>query len=178
MIPKTNSGRWLAGIAGVVVVITVASIAVTLMTGSRVEALPEGSPERAVQDYLQAIQERQYAAAYNLLAPEVQDRCTQQDFQASIGTPDQSSVRIQLDSVDHTAADTAAVYVRITQTYAGQPFPNESSFIQMYGLQQISGEWKLTQPTWPYSVCSYGPVKPIPMPTPPATPTVTPGSAA
>ena len=179
MFPKTSSGRWLAGIVGAVVVLAMVSVLATLLAGDDVEALPGGSPERAVQEYLLALQDREYSEAYALLASDLQSNCSLQDFQRSMRTPDQYTLRVRLDEVRMIETG-AEVYVRITQSFSAQPFPSESTMTQRYLLEEEAGSWRLTDASWPYHGCARSFPEPTatPTPTPTATPAATPAAEA
>jgi hypothetical protein len=165
----------LIGISAAIVLLIVVSIVVTVAAGDEPEELPEGSPERAVQDYLLALERRDYGAAYALLSPEIQSRCSLQDFERSSGTIEPFDVTVRLDEVRMTSTG-AEVYVRITQTFANPPIlvPNQSSFTQRYFLIRVDSAWRLADPVWPYA-CYDRPIviTPTPTPTPTPSPTVT-----
>ncbi|MEX2599185.1 MAG: hypothetical protein WD533_05960 [Dehalococcoidia bacterium] len=167
--PKTSSGRWLAGIVAAVVLLAVVSIGVTLIAGGDVEELPEGTPERAVQDYLMAAQDRDYIIAYDLLAPEVQEQCSLGDYTRSISPDDRSSIRVRLDSVQ-AINGASEVTVRVTTIHTGDPIPNEFTNTHRYLLEETDGEWLLTSAPWPYNWCTDRP-RPVATPTPEPTPT-------
>ena len=76
MIPRTTSGRWLTG----AIVIGTLTIVFSLVMGvgnrdREPDLLPEGSPGRAVQDYLLVVQEDGIRAANALLSGETRERC-------------------------------------------------------------------------------------------------------
>lgn len=145
MLPKTSSGRWLAGIAGAILLLIAVSVTVTLLAGGEADTLPEGSPERTVQDYLLAIEERSYGTAYDLLAPGPQANCSLEDFERATTnmTYNQSGMRIRLDSVDMLESGRAEVAIRVTRYLEARPFPSEDTFTQRYLLEEVEGEWKL-----------------------------------
>jgi hypothetical protein len=172
--PKTSSGRWLAGIIAAVVILALASVVVTLLVDRQVEMLPEGSPERAVQNYLLAVRDREYATAYALISPQLQENCTLEDFERSFGFRNESGIRVRLDDVRLTSTG-AEVSVRVTEVYASGPFPSESTFTQRYFLTQVDGNWRLRELGWPNWGCY--PDRPIPAPEPTPTPTPTPTPA-
>jgi hypothetical protein len=175
--PRTSSGRWLAGIIGAVIVLALLSIAVTLLAGTDAEMLEEGTPQRAVQEYLLAVQARDYAAAYAWLSPEVREHCSIEDFERSFGFRNETSFRVRLDEVRLTSTG-AEVSLRITETFSAQPFPSESTFTHRYWLTQVDGNWRLRELGWPTWGCYSDRPIPAPEPAPTATPTPTPSAEA
>jgi hypothetical protein len=69
---------WLIGAGSLLAILLVASIIVALM--QRVEPLPEGTPERAVQLYLEAIADGDLEAARDFLSAELKERCLVEDL--------------------------------------------------------------------------------------------------
>jgi hypothetical protein len=148
----TSSDRWLVGIAGVVGALVLVSLIVTLTSSRPPELLPEGSPERAVQDFLQAIEERDHASAWALLDPEFQAACPIGEFERAL-TGRTSSIRIRLDEV-RTTTTGAEVSVRVTESFSGRPMPSEFTSTQRYSLVEVDGEWRLRAAGWPYFDCT------------------------
>ncbi len=124
---------------------------VTVLSRGDGESLAVGTPERAVQDYLIAIDEGDYATAYGLLTPDLQSNCSRPEFERSIYRRE-TSPRVRLDEVTRTSTG-AEVTVRITETYSAQPIPSESSFTQRFLLEEVGGLWKLSAPSWPTPAC-------------------------
>ncbi len=169
LLPSSASGRRLVWIAGAVAGLVALSLAVTLLSDSSPELLPEGSPERAVQDFLLAIEARDHPAAWALLSPELQRQCAVGDFGRSIGYRE-LSYRVRLESVTQDAAG-AEVAVRITERFNAQPIPSESTHTQHFFLVEVEGEWRLREAGWPFYGCPSGPAAPItPAPAAPTSP--------
>ena len=77
---------WMIGSGAALGVLLVAAIAIALMRDAVV--LPEGSPERAVQLYLEAVSDDDIEAARAMLSTEFRERCTLEEmFSRSFGSP-------------------------------------------------------------------------------------------
>jgi hypothetical protein len=64
------SSRMLIGFGSTIAVLVIFTIVLVLVLGqSSSPALPESTPQGAVQRYLQAVQDKDYAKAYSYLAP-------------------------------------------------------------------------------------------------------------
>ena len=150
------STRWLAVVTAVIAVAVLAGIAVTLAAGGE-RAYPEGSPERAVQDYLHAVGDRDATTATSFLSPELAARCST-TAREPIANRGSSGLRATLDRAT-TRGETAEVHVRITETYGSGPFgANESNQTVVFMLARTGGQWRITEPPWPL----YCPPVPVP----------------
>ncbi|MBM4410592.1 MAG: hypothetical protein FJ037_04580 [Chloroflexi bacterium] len=141
------STRWLAILAAVIAVAVFAGILVTMGAGGA-DTYPEGSPERAVQDYLRAVGDREATTALSFISPELAARCstTSREPIASRGS---SGLRATLDRAT-TRGETAEVHVLITETYGSGPFgANESNQTAVFILARTDGQWRFTEPPWP-----------------------------
>ena len=75
---QTLSSRWLVGVAIVVVVLIVASVAVGLTVGrGTTKSFAESEPEGIVQRYILAIQDEDYPLAHSYLSERLQRFCTE-----------------------------------------------------------------------------------------------------
>ena len=175
-------GKWLVGGAVALAVLVVASIVVALTETE--EELEEGTPERAVQLYLKAVEEDDFKAAHDLLSDELKEVCTielmagRNTFRArQLGDS-----RITLE--DTTRLDgTAIVTVRVTTVRRDGPFgTSESSHDQRFALTEEGGEWRLSNDPWPYLGCGSRdvPLPPVrantPVPAPEPSPSPTPAT--
>ena len=172
MFPQTSSGRWLAGItAGVFSLIAVA-VVVALVASGDPEPLPEGSPEAAVQTYVQAIDDGDFRGAYRLLNAESREACEENEFRSRIRNGSDAGMRIILDYVD-VVDDNALVSVNITSFHGDPPFDfSESTQSALFDLDRVDEAWEIVHAPWPFSGCLRPPAKPTPTPEP--TPTSTP----
>jgi hypothetical protein len=166
---------WMIGSGVALGVLLIAAIAVALMRDAVV--LPEGSPERAVQLYLQAISEEDFEAAQATLSSELKERCSLEALYA------RSYARENLDNsrVAHNTTnlvdDKAIVVFEVTQVSQGGPFDlNEWSHDEHYTLVREEGEWRISASPWPYQGCTQPRipiVKPTIVPAPKTVPATT-----
>ena len=150
------STRWLAGVAVVVVLVLAAGIGAAAL-GGRAPQYAEGSPERAVQDYLAAVGDRDSTAAQTFFSAELRSRC--RDYPRDmISRQSRQGLRATLERTT-VHGDTAEVRVRITESYGDAPFnSNESSHTEVFALVREDGQWRFTDSPWPL----YCPVRPVP----------------
>lgn len=118
------------------------------------QGFEEGTPEHAVQDYLKAVVEEDYAAIHSSLSNKF-DNCSVEDLVTEsfeIGR----TVRDQRVTLERTqfVNGVAIVRVRITEFSPDGPFgSSESSHDQTYSLRQEQGVWKFTKFPRPYFNC-------------------------
>src|SRR5262245_13840103 len=108
----TASTRWLAGVAAVVILAVVLGLGVAVQ-GNRAPSYAEGTPERAVQDYLAAIGDRDATAGMRFFSTELQARCRDYPRDA-ISRQSRQGLRATLERTT-IHGDTAEVRVRITE---------------------------------------------------------------
>ncbi len=144
----------------------VVAVAVGLTQSEK--ALDEGTPERAVQLYLKALQADDFKGAYALLSSEVKGYCLLETF-ARAGDRGKS----QLDRSRVTLKDTkdldgsVMVTAEMSEISSGGLFGTEEhSFTQSFTLRQEEGEWRLTANLWPFFGCQKPPVEPARQPSP------------
>lgn len=160
MIPKSTSGRWLAGIGVGVIALAVLSTVIALTLGSRTVTLPAGTPERAVQEYLIHLQEDEYDQAYALLAPELQEECARTEFYRAHRFESDGGIRIHFKSARKLAEGTEVVmemtHTSGTPLFGGGEWTNE----QRYLVVERAEGWRLLEAQWPYTGCRL--LKPTP----------------
>ena len=144
---------WLIGGGIFVGILLVASIVLVMF---RVEAtFPAGSPERAVQDYLVAVEKNDLEQAYNLLGPEMREACTIENFASNsqFGRDEIQTSRIVFEDKTNVN-DTVIVTVRVSRVQSEGPFGvSDYSHSEDFALQQKDGEWRFTRAPWPYFGC-------------------------
>ncbi len=165
-----SSNRWLLAAGVGLVVLVVASIAVG--TTRRAETpFPEGSPERAVQLYVRAVEAGDAVALHALLSPEAQKRCELATIRQSLRFPNERDLRVTLRDSNVTG-ESAVIRVRVTESTGSQPFESGTyDHDETFDLVRATGAWLIDQPTWPV-YCP--PNFPTPFPTPTPVPTATP----
>ena len=107
-----TSTRWLVGVGVVLALFVAAALMFTAFAG-RETVYSEGSPERAVQQYLHAVSDRDVGVATSFMTQELAARCATTYREPIVNRT--SSLRATLDRTT-TRADTAEVHVRITET--------------------------------------------------------------
>lgn len=133
-------------LAVVVGVIVLASLVTVLGGWSDPAELEPGTPEAAVQAYLDAVVDRDSDAAVAML-PAGSD-CTAADFDnAYVG----EDVHVSLREV-RVLGETARVDVVIT-TGSGEIIPTEWSEQQTFRLRRTDDEWLLSGTPWPIFEC-------------------------
>ena len=153
----SGSTRWLLLAAVVVVLVIGAGVAASMMGGTA-RTYPEGSPERAVQQYLQAVASNDGPRAFEFLSTDLAKRCAGYPREG-ISNRGRQSVRATLEQTT-TRGDTATVRVTLIESYGNDPFGGgESNFSQVFELRQEGGQWRFSQPPWPI-YCPSVPVRP------------------
>ena len=143
-----TSTRWLAIVAAAIVIAVVGGIAVNTLAGGE-RAYAPGTPERAVQDYLRAVSDRDATAAFTFLAPDLLAKCEPKPRESITGRTS-NNLRATLDRAV-TREGVADVRVRLTESYSSDgPFGSgDNSFTQAFVLQQVGGQWRFTEAPWP-----------------------------
>jgi len=142
-----GSTRWLVLAAVVVALVIAAGVAASVMGGSA-RTYPDGSPERAVQQYLQAVAANDATRALEFLSTDLAKRCADTPRDA-ISNRGRQSVRATLEET--TLRDgTASVRVTLIESYGDAPFGgDESNFSTVFELRQEGGAWRFSQSPWP-----------------------------
>jgi hypothetical protein len=142
------STRWLVGVGVAVAAIVVVGVVVAA-AGGRVRTYPEGSPERTVQQYLEAVSRHDAAAAYEYLDDDLAERCDDFRPQDPISSSGRDGVRAALEETTHRDG-IAYVRVKLTESYGDSPFDGgESTHTQSFELTQRAEGWRFTESPWP-----------------------------
>ncbi len=133
-----------AGLVGVIVV----TILINVLRSPA--SYPPGSPEAAVQGYLQAVLDGDDDGAFARFTPELRERCASRDLDETF-VPDQ--VRITLAETD-IDADDARVTIRLRFDRDSDPF-DAGSFdsFERIDLTRVGGEWLIDEEPWPVFFC-------------------------
>ena len=177
MIPRTTSGRWLAGITAAVGALVVISLVVALATGSgEPPLLAEDTPEGTIQRYIRAIQDADYAGAHALLTEDARERCPIENLRQQKRFVTEDDVRVRLGAT-RPAGDDVEVTLHVTRFRASPPFGvSESTSDYRYLLTETADGWRIIAAPWPFG-CSVRARPPEPLAAPTATPTPTPAPA-
>ena len=147
------SRLWLIGGAVALAVLVVASIVVALLQSEA--TFPEGSPERAVQAYIEALEQDDLGLAYSFLATSLKEDCAIDEIfgpPTRFG-PDAGQEQVTLRQT-RMVDGTAFVTVRVTQFRRNGPFgSSESDFERTYTLRKEGSEWRFTRFPWPSFGC-------------------------
>lgn len=144
MAPST---RWLGVVAAVTVVLVVASVLVAQLAGREAELAPD-TPEGTVQAYLQALADGDANLAYSFYSPALQERCEPSNVRDSLRFGVEEFRATLGDVIDR--GDTVEVVVDLTQFYGDGPFGRgESTFQQVFVLEEVDGEWVFVEAPWP-----------------------------
>ena len=141
--------------AAILVALLIAAVAVATLRGEA--ELDAGSPEAAVQRYLRALADRDFDAARDLWAPEVQERCAIEDI--AVGNRYEyeldslAEARITLDGVD-VVGEVTNVRVSAAETRGGGLFgPSEYTRDMTFSLSQYDGRWRIVHHRDPWFEC-------------------------
>jgi hypothetical protein len=137
----------LVSVAAALALLVAAAAAVAALTGNE-ERFADGTPERAVQEYLHAIEDQDATAAFAFLAPALVERCGQLPREMVTRRGD-TAIRATLDRVV-TRDGAATVHVDLSETFQDAPFgmsdPEQSL---VFELSEVDGAWRFTQMPWP-----------------------------
>lgn len=149
---KTSS-RTLIGFGIAIAVLVIVTVILVLTTGrGNAPLLAINTPEGVVQRYLVAVQEKNFATAYNYLAPydpKNPDNPTQtyDNWLSSAQNSGNSTWKANLGQVNITG-DTASVTVIVDVFRAGGPFGNPVSTNNMnFMLKKTGANWLIISPT-------------------------------
>jgi hypothetical protein len=127
-------------------VVMLAVVGILLAEVRRNTTYPEGSPQRAVQSYLEEIGKDAKVTAFSYVAKE--SPCTQQDMDASFG----ASIKRTYVQFAHMEEDRGTIGMRLELGYRGV-FDSRVTLDRTFSLVRENGEWKLTKRIWPMETC-------------------------
>lgn len=109
---------------------------------------PDGTPEAAVQDYLQGVLDGDDDAVLAVLAADRVGPC--RDDLAEYGTYGVEGIGFELDEIQVTG-DRARAELTQRSTSSGDPFGGTQRFGERYvDLRRENGEWKVDGASWPW----------------------------
>lgn len=147
-----SSTRWLIGTVVIVVLVAVAAVVVTSLREPT--ALPAGSPEAAVQRYLQAVADGDRDAALGAYTPRLGERCEGEPMHRPPFPDERVSFDADLLDTREVDGDTVEVRVRITE-YSGEPPFSGGGYdhTEVFRLRRVDGAWGIDEVHWPYHLC-------------------------
>lgn len=130
----------------VAIVLAIVAVVIAVVVREDVGKFPDGSPQKVVQQYLQAFVEGDHDTAAQFFAAD--SKCTAADLDRTYTTKD---VRVDLVNVAING-DSALVKVAVG---LGSEGPFDSLYLEdhVYRLTKTSGEWRLTGVPWPLYEC-------------------------
>jgi hypothetical protein len=132
---RTRTIRIGAAVAAVLALLVVVALA---LGNGGVRSYPPGSPETAMQGFLQDLFDEDYAGAEQALAPEVTKRCDRGHLRWSpVGYQDAAEIS-QVD-IDGTTAKMTVVLIE-----ESGPFAEQYESVHFFEMQQIDGDWLIT----------------------------------
>jgi hypothetical protein len=153
-VPRLDRSILIVG--GIVLAIVVAAILAVLLAGQdRTTTFPEGTPERALQDYLAAVEAGDVDRAYALLSRSVQSQfdrespAGKESFSRFVSStrsrPD--SRRIRIERVSLAPGGEAATITIAIDEFSGSGIDfNRSSYTRPVHMVREDGLWKVDEP--------------------------------
>ena len=147
---------WMAAGAAFVGVLIVAAIALTLL--QREQSFEDGTPERAVQDFLKAYDAEEFGRVYDMWSEELRQDCSRDEYvQQAVGSGGRlSDSRVRITDTEYVGDDRqlAVVLARETHVSGDGPFStSEWSSRLRYALALEQGQWRFTEAPRPSSGC-------------------------
>lgn len=144
--PRRGPERSLVLIAGLTGLLVIAAVVLAFTLGDREPAtFDSGTPERTVQDYLQALDDGDFDAAYALLASTYRRSTSLSSFTETVGQRSsfgQGADRVTVDDVDING-ETARLRLRLRYvTDDGESYEREIETV----LVREGGSWRLRNP--------------------------------
>ena len=139
---------WLIAGAAFVGVLVVATVALTLL--QREQSFDDGTPERAVQDFLKAYADEDFGRVYDMWSEELRSDCGRDELiQHAVGSGGRlDDVRVRITDTEYVGDDRrrAVVLTRETHVSGDGPFnTSEWSNRQRYSLVLEQGQWRFAE---------------------------------
>lgn len=147
-ISKSNRLLLWMGLGLGMLVIAAAVVAVVRQPAS----FEPGTPEAVVQQYLEAVIAEEPEAAWALLTPRLQARCTVDDLERRSYRRDRGRIVL----VDSSVRDeTARIQLKFTAAFSDGAFGiDEYSHQERFDLRLVDGKWRISESPWPFYWCS------------------------
>ncbi|PWH18418.1 MAG: hypothetical protein DDG60_00565 [Anaerolineae bacterium] len=151
--------RFLTGILLGIIVLVLFSLAVFFLRRNQQNYVDDSTPQGVVQNYIIALQKRDYEKAYTYLA-DLENKPTFEQFRQAFfsGGISPSNVGVEILRTE-TDQDLARVELNIIFS-SGVPFESGGRYIENAQLIRQSGVWKIKQ--MPYQFWYYGWYQPTP----------------
>lgn len=144
------AGLWILIVAAAVLILAIV-IAAFVAANRDEPTYEEGSPEAALQAYLDAVINGDATEAYGYLSDQLRNECTLSDARNGVG--DAGDVRVTLQSVRQDDG-TTEIDVVIEENGGDLLFGGGYRYDETFILSDTDGMWKLSERPWPVYFCS------------------------
>jgi hypothetical protein len=144
------AGLWILIVAAVVLVL---AIVIAAIVGAKRDApvYEEGSPQAALQGYLDAVIDGDATEAYGYLSDDLRSECTLSDLRNAAA--EAQDVTVTLRTV-RDEDGTVRIDVTIEQNGGGLLLGGGYRYDETFILGDTNGVWKLSERPWPIYFCS------------------------
>lgn len=143
--------RLIIAIAGLVLLLVVATVVVVLTLGSHAEgSFPAGSPQAVFQSYYRAFSNEDYEAAYGFFSQRVRQDVSRDDYVEAVrsyggrGLTETTS-RLRVDRVEERG-DRATLVLALDYFYDSGLTTSQSSTERRIPMAREAGGWTIDQP--------------------------------
>jgi hypothetical protein len=134
-------------LAVIIATVSIIAILLAITSSNSVETMKSGSPEAAVQQYLQRINDGKNEEAATYFSKT--NKCTVDDIDRAYLD---ANAQVSLDKSVITSPDSAIVYVSI-QRNSGPLLADTYTEPQTFRLNRENGTWKIAGIPWPLYYC-------------------------
>lgn len=142
-------------IVAMAVFVVIAVVVAVALSGGNIVVYEPGTPEAAAQEYVQALFDDDYDAAYALLSPGLQSRCDALELTGWRHEPGESATFAET----RVTGTTARIDVIVSSDdYGPEPFAfgsNDFDRLVALELEFIDGHWLVADAPWPLGSCSW-----------------------
>ncbi len=144
--PQGSDRRtWLIGAVAIVALITIAGIAVVLMSSHEEAVYDSDSPEATVQAYAHAWAEGDVDSAWQLLTPRVQARVHESEFRNAMSWDEDVPARVWVEE-RHDFPDWVALTLSVERTGGGLLGPSRDVHPLRLKLIEVDDGWRIDTP--------------------------------
>ncbi|HEU4807312.1 MAG TPA: hypothetical protein VFT01_03555 [Homoserinimonas sp.] len=144
---RSKPDRMLLGIVALIAVLVIVALVVVFTRGAP-QPLEEGTPQRAVQDYVTAVIDGDRDTALELLTPAWKEDCKAMDYGATT-----TDVRITLISTQ-VHERTATVTVAVAASTNSGPFGESGyEYEEAFQLERSGDDWLIASVPWELAIC-------------------------
>jgi hypothetical protein len=147
--PGKARRTWLAAAIAIAALIAIAAVAVVLV-GSRENATYEaGSPEAAVQEYVEAWATGDADAAWGMLTPRVQKWLDEREFRATLSWEEGRPSRVWIEE-RRDLPDWVTLTLSVERSWDGLFGPSRETESTHVKLVEVDGAWRIDTPLLGY----------------------------